>query len=102
MNLASIYEEQGRYEDAEAFYVKTLEGRQRVLGGEHRETLDSMTKLASLYCKRDRYDEAKALLNKALEIGRRVFGIDDVQTQTSMTSAMIRKDFKDARYRLAR
>ena len=48
-NLAVLYNAQSRYEEAESLHVKTLEIRQRVLGEEHPDTLQSINNLALLY-----------------------------------------------------
>ncbi|MCH8133033.1 MAG: tetratricopeptide repeat protein, partial [Myxococcales bacterium] len=57
-NLAILYEDQGRYDEAEPLYLKTLEIRKRVLGEEHPSTLSSMNNLAILYWSQGRYAEA--------------------------------------------
>ena len=48
-NLAIVYDEQGKYPQAEALYSQTLEIRRRVLGPEHPDTLGSMNNLAIVY-----------------------------------------------------
>jgi serine/threonine protein kinase/Flp pilus assembly protein TadD len=45
-SLAIVYEDQGRYDEAEKLHIKTLEIRRRVLGEEHPNTLASMNNLA--------------------------------------------------------
>ena len=48
-NLALLYQNQGRHDEAEPLYVKTLEVRRRVLGEKHPKTLLSMKRLAKFY-----------------------------------------------------
>jgi tetratricopeptide (TPR) repeat protein len=73
-NLALVYEDQGRYDEAETLYIKVLEIRRRVLGEGHPNTPDSMNNLGNLYRKQGRYEEAEQLYIKTLEIYRRVLG----------------------------
>jgi tetratricopeptide (TPR) repeat protein len=46
---ARVYYRQGQYEEAELLFLKMLEIRQRVLGEEHPDTLDSLNNLIELY-----------------------------------------------------
>ena len=47
--LAVVYRDQGRYDEAEPLYTKTLEIRRRVLGEGHPDTLESVNNLVELY-----------------------------------------------------
>ncbi|MCH8980108.1 MAG: tetratricopeptide repeat protein, partial [Armatimonadetes bacterium] len=73
-NLAILYLRQGRYGEAVALFVETLESRKRVLGDEHLDTLASMNNLANLYLRQGRYDQAEPLYVTTLEIQKRVMG----------------------------
>ena len=44
-NLAVIYANQGRWEEAEALEIEVLEKRKQVLGEDHPDTLRSMENL---------------------------------------------------------
>jgi tetratricopeptide (TPR) repeat protein len=83
-SLASVYWDQGRYDETEKLYKKALEIRRRVLGEEHPDTLRSMGGMAVIYENKDRYDEAEKLHIKVLEIGRRVMGEEHPDTLRSM------------------
>jgi hypothetical protein len=48
-NLASTYQNQGRWKKAKDLEVQVIETRKRVLGTEHPSTLTSMANLASTY-----------------------------------------------------
>jgi hypothetical protein len=48
-NLASTYRNQGRWKEAESFFIQVMETRKRVLGEEHPDTLTSMNNLALIY-----------------------------------------------------
>ncbi|KAF1949112.1 hypothetical protein CC80DRAFT_555727, partial [Byssothecium circinans] len=41
--LGSVLERQGKYEEAEAMHQRALEGREKVLGREHPDTLTSVS-----------------------------------------------------------
>ena len=79
-NLAGLYQRQGRDDEAERLYVKTLEMTKRVLGEEHPDTLVFMSKLADLYANSARYAEAEPLVVTTLQIQKRALG--DVHTDT--------------------
>ncbi|GAF85320.1 unnamed protein product, partial [marine sediment metagenome] len=70
-NLALLYQQQKRYEEAGQLYVKVLETQRRVLGEEDPGTLTAMYNLVSLYKDQERYEEAELLLVKTLEDMRR-------------------------------
>ena len=57
-NLAWLYMNQGKYDQAEPLYVACLAMRKEVLGDRHRDTLASMNGLAGLYEKQGRLDDA--------------------------------------------
>jgi hypothetical protein len=56
-NLASLLQDQGKYEEAEAMNRRVLEGREKVLGKEH---LDTPTSVSNLTSDQGRY-EAEAI-----------------------------------------
>ena len=85
-NLALLYLEQGRYDDAEPLLTKELQAERRVLGEEHPDTLLSMNNLAMLYFEQGRHDEAEPLYVKALEGRRRVLGEEHPDTLESINS----------------
>ncbi len=48
-DLAVLYKEQARYDKAESLLLESLEGRRKVLGEEHPDTLVSLNNLIELY-----------------------------------------------------
>ena len=60
-NLAALYHAQGRYGEAEPLLKRALDGRERVLGKEHPDTLQSVNNVATLYYAQGRYGEAEPL-----------------------------------------
>ena len=73
-NLALVYQNQGRYDDAERLYLETLEIKERVLGKDHPHTANTMGNLALMYVNRNRYEEAEPLYLEALGIQRHALG----------------------------
>jgi thioredoxin-like negative regulator of GroEL len=47
--LAVLYKEQGRYEEAEKYLLEVTEGRRLKLGDKHPRTTDSLNNLIDLY-----------------------------------------------------
>ena len=60
-NLASTYQIQGRWNEAEELFVQVIDMRKRLLGAEHPHTLTSMANLASMYQNQGRWNEAEKL-----------------------------------------
>ncbi len=56
-----MYDEQGKYEEAEGHYCRALSILTTALGGEHKQTADCRDKYASLLRALGREDEADAL-----------------------------------------
>ncbi|MCP4345555.1 MAG: tetratricopeptide repeat protein, partial [Desulfobacterales bacterium] len=73
-NLATLYESQGRYGEAEPLYKEALQLREKILGKEHPDTLGSINNLAALYESQGRYGEAEPLYKEALQLSEKVLG----------------------------
>jgi hypothetical protein len=58
---------QGRYKAAEEMLRRALEGKEKVLGNEHLDTLTSMCSLASALSHQGRYKAAEEMHRQALE-----------------------------------
>jgi len=81
-NLAVLYDNQGRYSEAEPLYLDALEMRRRLFTGDHPDVADSLNNLALLYYIQGRYNEAEPLYLDALAIFERVLGTDHTNTIT--------------------
>ena len=64
--LAALYQEEGKYSEAEPLLTKTLEMDRRVLGPKHSTTATCLTSLAELRLAQHRDAEAESLLRQAL------------------------------------
>jgi tetratricopeptide (TPR) repeat protein len=73
-NLARLYEEQGRFADAETLFRKALAENRRLQGDAAPNTLILLRNLADLYHQTGRADKAKPLLQEALDGERKAFG----------------------------
>jgi len=73
-DLALVYLDQGRYDEAEPLYVKALEIGRRVLREDDPWLLNFISNLATVYKSQGHYEEAEPLYVKALEIRRQKLG----------------------------
>ncbi|MCW5212814.1 tetratricopeptide repeat protein [Desulfobulbus sp. TB] len=73
-NVAGLYYKQGRYDEAEPLYKRTLKIREKQLGKEHPDVAESLNNLALLYYEKGRHDEVELLLKRALEIREKQLG----------------------------
>jgi len=67
-NLASLYQDQGRYAEAEPLYQRSLQISEIQLGKDHPDVATSLNNLAGLYQDQGRYSEATTLLTQGLNI----------------------------------
>ncbi|NEQ43042.1 MAG: CHAT domain-containing protein [Leptolyngbya sp. SIOISBB] len=72
-DLAGIYQETGRYGEAEILYQRTLEISEQAYGDDPDNILDSLDGLASFYASLGRYREAVSLYLRALEIAEQFY-----------------------------
>jgi tetratricopeptide (TPR) repeat protein len=57
--LAVLYREQERYEEAEKYFLEALEGRRLKLGEKHPHTIESLNNLIDLYEAWNKPEKAK-------------------------------------------
>src|SRR5262249_47215834 len=75
-----------KFDEGEALSRETWQGRERLLGPDHRETLSSLECYAAALGDQKKLTEAEALARKCLETRERVFGPDDPDTINSLGS----------------
>ena len=73
-NLADLYYNQGKYEQAEQLYLRVLRIREQQLGPEHTDTVISLNNLASLYYNQGKYGQAEQLYLRVLRIWEQQLG----------------------------
>lgn len=83
-NLGQLYLEKGQLEDAERVTRDALDRARRVLGNEHRETLNYVNNLAMVERRLGKTAEAEALYREGYEVSRRVLGPTTLMTLISM------------------
>jgi non-specific serine/threonine protein kinase/serine/threonine-protein kinase len=82
--IGSVYGSLGLFGQAEPLLVRAIATRNRVLGEEHPDTLNSVSALSELYRKQGRWVEAEKLDRPALKILRRLWGPDRIETLQTM------------------
>jgi non-specific serine/threonine protein kinase/serine/threonine-protein kinase len=82
--LALLYNCQNKYADAEALYIRVLEGRRRVLGDEHPDTLIATFYLARLHIHQGKLAQAEPESIQALLSLRRVLGEEHPKSLESL------------------
>ena len=71
-NLASTYQNQGRWNEAEQLAVQVMDMSKKLLGAEHPDTLKSMANLAGTYHNQGRWNEAEQLRLEMMIIKERM------------------------------
>jgi tetratricopeptide (TPR) repeat protein len=85
-NLASLYDSQGKYSEAELLYLDALEMRRRLFTGDHPDVATSLNNLALLYNSQGKYSEAESLYVDALEMTKRLFTGDHPDVASSLNN----------------
>ena len=85
-NLANLYLNQGKYEEALPLYLRALEIWENVLGKEHPNVATSLNNLAILYYSQGKYEEALPLYLRALEIFEKVLGKEHPDVAQSLNN----------------
>ena len=93
-NLAALYHEQERYDDAERLYRRTLDLQERSLGRRHPDTLITRGNLGELLADRGETERAETLLLDVLRDKRSVFGDDN--PSTLYTLRLLARVYRDA------
>jgi len=84
-NLASIYNLQARYAEAEPVYRKSYELSQKLLAENDGDRILPIQGLAHLYYDQGRYAEAEPLLQQAAGLSERVYGPDHPYVASALT-----------------
>jgi tetratricopeptide (TPR) repeat protein len=87
--LGRFLEDNGLYSEAEPFIRRALEGRERILGTEHPDTLASFHALARLMLQIGNFEEAETLSRRYLATCRQVLGIEHPGTLAMMSNLAV-------------
>jgi tetratricopeptide (TPR) repeat protein len=74
MNLANVYESQGKYAKAEEFYQRSLKVLEKALGPDHPYVASVLNNLAVLYESEGRDADAEPLYQRSARIYERALG----------------------------
>jgi tetratricopeptide (TPR) repeat protein len=85
-NLAVLYDNQGKYSEAEPLYLDALEMRKQLFTGDHPDVASSLNNLALLYHNQGKYSEAEPLYLDALEMTKRLFTGDHPDVASSLNN----------------
>jgi len=85
-NLASLYETQGRYAEAERLYRRSLEIYEKALGPDHPSVGTLLNNLGELYRAQGRYAETEPLFRRSLAIREKVLGPDHPDIGTTLNN----------------
>ena len=82
--LARLYEDQGKYNEAEPLYLRSLSIREKQLGENHPTVATSLNNLALLYNAQGNYADAQKLSQRALTIWQQKLGDHHPDTQNAL------------------
>ena len=85
-NLAALYDDQGRYSEAEPYYKRALAIWEKALGPEHPQVAQTLNNLAALYYTKGQYVEAEPLFKRALALVEKALGPDHPHVATSVNN----------------
>jgi Tfp pilus assembly protein PilF len=75
-NMASVFDSQGKYDDALEWYRRALSGQEQALGSDHPSTLTTVHNMASVFDSQGKYDDALEWYRRALSGEERALGPD--------------------------
>lgn len=93
-NLAFLYQSQGRYTEAEPFFLRSLSIREKQLGVDHPDFAQSLNNLGSLYRKQGRYTEAEPFFLRSLAIWEKQLGENHPAVATSLNNLALLYEFQ--------
>jgi tetratricopeptide (TPR) repeat protein len=73
-NLAEFYSSQGKPDQAEPLFIRSLAVREKGLPPDHPDVAQSLSCLAKQYCSQGKYADAEPLYKRSLEIYEKAFG----------------------------
>ncbi len=77
-NLATLQNELGRPDEAEACLLEALAGTRELFGAEHLETLLTESALVAIYCDQQRFAAAEEVAHRTVEVAARTLPADSV------------------------
>ncbi|KAI7081867.1 hypothetical protein KC356_g8821 [Hortaea werneckii] len=84
--IGNLYYDQGKMQEAEAMYLRALEGREEAWGPKHTSTLNSVNNLGILYKNHGKMQEAEAMYLRALEGREEAWGPKHTSTLNTVNN----------------
>ncbi|KAF6240779.1 hypothetical protein HO173_001452 [Letharia columbiana] len=88
-NLATIYQGQKRWKEAEKLALRVIELRQNALGPEHPDTVNTQAELVVSYSHQRRWAEAEQLQLQVLEMRKRTLGPEHPEVMKSQDALAV-------------
>ena len=77
---------QGKYDEAEPLYRRSLAGKEEALGPAHPDTLNTVGNLAILFAQQGKYDEAEPMFRRQLAGEEEALGPAHPKTLSTMNN----------------
>ncbi|KAJ6255791.1 hypothetical protein Dda_9472 [Drechslerella dactyloides] len=84
LDRVKIFTNQGKYDEAMRWYERALAGKEKTLGKDHPDTLDTVHAIASVFNSQGKYDEAMRWYERVLAGSERALGKDHLDTLTTV------------------
>ena len=84
--LCDLYANQGKIAEAEAMYIRALQGKEDALGPDHTSTLDTVNNLGILYNHQGKIAKAEAMYIRALRGYEKALGPDHTSTLSTVNN----------------
>ncbi|CUS09496.1 unnamed protein product, partial [Tuber aestivum] len=84
--LGLYFRDMGKYDESEKMHRHALEGREKILGPDHPDTLTSVNNLALVLREQGKYGESEKMHRHALEGREKILGPDHPNTLTSVNN----------------
>ncbi|KAK6356092.1 hypothetical protein TWF718_000466 [Orbilia javanica] len=78
--IASVFENQGKYDEAMQWYDQALAGYKKILSEDHPLILSTIHNIASVFFRQDKYDEAMEQYERVLADKEKALGKDHLST----------------------
>jgi len=85
-NIGGALSKQQKYEAAEEIYQRAVEGREKVLGKEHTQTLNSVNWLGNALYNQGKYEAAEEMYRRAIDGREKVLGKEHTRTLISINN----------------
>ncbi|KAF3159958.1 hypothetical protein TWF751_000510 [Orbilia oligospora] len=79
-NIALVFSNQGKYDEAMQWYTRALAGCEKALGKDHPSTLDTVHNIAGVFSNQGKYDEAMRWYQRAISGREKALGKDHPST----------------------